>query len=91
MNERIQELYRQAHEPQPPTRGTGTLTKDILWEQPNKFNPEKFAELIVRECITVIENKMPDFTCKEDYENLIRKAGRMDAIDEIEQHFGVEQ
>ncbi len=52
---------------------------------------EKFAELIVRECITVIENKMPDFTCKEDYENLIRKAGRMDAIDEIEQHFGVEQ
>jgi hypothetical protein len=55
------------------------------------FDFEKFAELIVRECITVIENKMPDFTCKEDYENLIRKAGRMDAIDEIEQHFGVEQ
>jgi hypothetical protein len=50
MNERIRELYQQAHEPQPPTRGTGTLTKDILWEQPDKFNPEKFAELIVREC-----------------------------------------
>ena len=50
MNERIKELAEQAHEPQPPTRGTGTLTKDILWEQPNKFNPEKFAELIVKEC-----------------------------------------
>jgi len=51
---------------------------------------EKFAELIVQECITVIENKMPNFTCKEDYENLIRKAGRMDAIDEIKERFGVE-
>jgi hypothetical protein len=57
----------------------------------SRFDPKKFAELIVRECITVIENKMPDFTCKEDYENLIRKAGRMDAIDEIKQHFGVEE
>jgi hypothetical protein len=52
---------------------------------------KKFAELIIRECITVIENKMPNFTCKEDYENLIRKADRMDSIDEIKEHFGVER
>jgi hypothetical protein len=74
--------------------------KDKLWSEEYWNNPNtdkllsaqlnRFAELIVRECITVIENKMPDFTCKEDYENLIRKAGRMDAIDEIKQHFGVE-
>jgi len=51
----------------------------------------EFTQLIVKECITVIKNKMPEFTCKEEYDNLIRKAGRMDAIDEIEQHFGVEE
>jgi len=60
------------------------------WEVHDRISA-KFAELIVRECITVIENKMPEFTCKEEYDNLIRKAGRMDAIDEIEQHFGVEE
>lgn len=52
---------------------------------------EKFSQLIVQECVNIINKNMPEFTCKEDYENLIRKAGRMDAIDEIEQHFGVEQ
>jgi len=50
-----------------------------------------FAKLIVEECIGVIEVKMPEFTCKEEYDNLIRKAGRMDAIDEIKQHFGVDE
>ena len=81
MNERIQELMRQATNPD----------YDGDDGPANELNIEKFAELIVRECITVIENKMPEFTCKEEYDNLIRKAGRMDAIDEIEQHFGVEE
>ena len=49
-----------------------------------------FAKLIVRECVGVIETKMPEFSCKEEYDNLYRKAGRLDAIDEIKQHFGVE-
>jgi hypothetical protein len=82
MNERIRELAKQAG-----------LNMWVNGNNEVEFseNEKKFAELIVRECITVIENKMPDFTCKEDYENLIRKAGRMDAIDEIEQHFGVEE
>ena len=52
---------------------------------------EKFAELIVRECASVIEKNHPEFSCKEAADNLYRKAGRMDAIDEILQHFGVEQ
>ena len=59
MNERIRELYQHAHEPQPPTRGTGTLTKDILWGQPDKFNPEKFAELIVKDTMQVVANQLP--------------------------------
>ena len=53
MNERIRELYEQAHEEQSPISGQGRLTKDILWEQPKKFNPEKFAELIVKETLRI--------------------------------------
>ena len=57
MNERIRELYEQAHEEQSPISGQGRLTKDILWEQPKKFNLEKFAELIVRECADIALKK----------------------------------
>ena len=41
MNERIRELYKKAHE-------DGYLNKT--------FNPEKFAELIVKECVFAVEN-----------------------------------
>lgn len=50
---------------------------------------EKFAQLIVWDCINVIEKNMPVYDCKEDYQNLIRKAGRMDSIEEIKKYFGV--
>lgn len=94
MNERIRELRCKAQE-SAAEAFPGNIPFDpnpdpILWDRIH-LSYELFAQLIVQECITVIENKMPDFTCKEDYENLIRKAGRMDAIDEIKQHFGVEQ
>ena len=83
MNERMIELMNEAN------KDAGfTFTMDQAKSVHELM--EKFAELIVRECAGVIENKMPNFTCKEDYENLIRKAGRMDAIDEIKEHFGVE-
>lgn len=83
MNERIRELAEQAgYKPLPGFDFANSLEETYL---------KKFAELIVKECISVIEVKMPEFTCKEDYDNLIRKAGRMDAIDEIKEHFGVEQ
>ena len=80
MNERIKELAEQA----------GLE----MWINGNDEveiaeNQKKFAELIVKECASVIEKNHPEFTCKEDADNLYRKAGRMDAIDEILQHFGV--
>lgn len=85
MNERIKELAEQAD------LYARSDNSSMIFENYQKRYTEKFVELIVQECITVIENKMPNFTCKEDYENLIRKAGRMDAIDEIKEHFGVEE
>jgi hypothetical protein len=45
MNERIRELARQCYE-------TGPLGKDG-WPEYTKFNEEKFAELIIRECINI--------------------------------------
>ena len=68
-------------------------TKDFTGNEPvvwMDYYTEKFAELIVRECIKVIETNHPEFDCKESADNLIRRAGRMDAMDEISNHFEVE-
>lgn len=50
MNERIKQLVEQAFVEQPPVQGTARLTKDIFGSNQKKFSPEKFAELIVKEC-----------------------------------------
>jgi len=86
MNERIKELYQKAHEPQPPTRGTGTLTKDILWEQPDKFNPEKFALLIVKECMNAVGNGPMERASIQ----AIKAAFGVEYYEPIEKGFGVE-
>ena len=44
MNERIRELYEQALEQH--------VSNNSAWEE---LNPEKFAELIVRECVDIID------------------------------------
>jgi hypothetical protein len=74
MNERIKELAEQA-----------TMIKEVDCEgylgrsytrQEEYFDKEKFAELIVRECINVI---------RAEYVNL----GTTAAVNNIEKHFGV--
>jgi hypothetical protein len=50
MNERIKELFEQAHI-QPPAIRSG----QFAFTPPKTFSPEKFAELIVRECVGVVE------------------------------------
>lgn len=80
MNERILELAIQARE--------YAETKPDIYQV---AYDKKFAELIVRECIKVIETNHPEFDCKELADNLIRRAGRMDAMDEISNHFEVEE
>ena len=91
MNERIKELAKQSGgEFWQRIESDGVLNKEAYITFDPSESLEKFAKLIVRECASVIEKNHPDFTCKEDADNLYRKAGRMDAIDEILQHFGVE-
>jgi len=50
VNSIIKQLYEQAHEEQPPLQGTARLTLGIFWTQAKKFNPELFAELIIKAC-----------------------------------------
>ena len=68
MNERIQELAKQCYE-------TGPIGKDG-WPEYSKFNEEKFAKLIVRECIQLCDQ--------------VDLVGADDCIDNIKQHFEVE-
>ena len=51
-------------------------------------NAEKFAELIVRECVNVVENLSPGY---DDYRDQIEDAFRVDCVEQMKQHFGVEE
>jgi len=71
MNERVQQLLKQSTNP-PWDGEQGPM---------NEFNLEKFAELIVRECIAQCEQFLgdPDFTI-----------GAMRCAIQLNQYFGVE-
>ena len=77
MNERIQELYNKALEQH--------YSNNMAWED---LNIEKFAELIVKECIGCCEQVISDPVPKsvDTWLN-----GGTQCIDEIKQHFGVEE
>ena len=47
----------------------------------------KFAELIMAECIDIVENLSPGY---KDYRDQIEDAFRRDCVIEIKQHFGIE-
>ena len=79
MNERIQELIKQAT-----TIEYGVDNGFDL----ETFDKEKFAELIVRECIGVVENLSPGY---KDYRDQIEDAFRRDCIEEMKAKFGVEE
>lgn len=52
------------------------------------FDKEKFAELIVRECISIVEDMEPGY---KDYRDQIEDAFRRDCIAKIKHKFGVEE
>ena len=69
MNERIRELAREAGLPTYNPEGIPT-------------NLEKFAELIVRECVEVCNSRVGN----SDY-----NTGRMHCASDLKEHFGVEE
>jgi hypothetical protein len=87
MNERIRELVRQAviavDDPFPGNPLNDELEKMYI---PDCF-AEKFAELIVRECMNVVENVPYGYS---DYRNQIEDSFRLYCIENLKQHFGVE-
>jgi len=79
MNQRIQELAEQAKASVPP----GLVVSEWI----EVYN-EKLSLLIVQECVSVIENLSPGY---EDYRNQIEDAFRRDCVEQLKQHFGVEE
>ena len=77
MNERIRELAEQAGLQQ---RVWNSLGKELpMWqEDPDNPGLDKFAELIVKECIEVVGD------CSDQF------ATRSQITEEIKEHFGVE-
>ncbi len=49
---------------------------------------EKFAELIVRECINMVDNLPNGY---KDYRNTIENEFREDCINTMKKHFGIEE
>ena len=96
MNERIQELAKQAGEYvnsvyTPPVR---SKTPGKIWEDGHigwhtQFN-EKFAELIVRECVDKIVSKGTDWVDFAPSQTGVRPE-YWDMAQQIKQHFGVEE
>ena len=83
MNERIKELAEQAT--------TITYEEDgwrLYGTEVETFNKEKFAELIVRECIGCCEQVISD-SVPESVDTWLN--GGEQCIQEIKQHFGVEE
>jgi hypothetical protein len=77
MNERIKELLKQS-----------TGTRWYCGGEYSEVDQEKFAELIVKECIGVVENLSPGY---KDYRDQIEDAFRRDCVEEIKHKFGVEE
>ncbi len=70
MKERIKEIYNKALEQH--------VSNNKSWEE---LNPEKFAELIIRECMDVVRD------INQEYDG---GSTVVNAAEEIKQHFGVE-
>ena len=80
MNERIRQLAELSKTPK-------TMMVDGVLQSVVTIDAERFAELIVRECVGVVENLSPGYT---DYRNQIEDAFRGDCVGKIREHFGVE-
>ena len=78
MNAKIKELIEQATEQVSQPEGTYGLISDYVF----KFNKEKFAELIVRECLDEVIFNSDYFSSDKMQQQLVSK---------IKQRFGIEK
>ena len=86
MNERIKELWSQAG-------GHYNSGNQHTWPQYTIDDPEKFAELIVKECIDKITtyDLVPGHSAKWEDIYDIHTRLLQDLGEELKQHFGVEE
>jgi len=78
MNERIKELIEQARKK--------PMGDSWCYTSPKEFEL-KLAELIVKECVGIVETLPPGY---KDYRDQIEDAFRRCCIEDIKKHFGVE-
>ena len=78
MNEQIRELEIQCWEDTSPP-----WAENVSME----FNIQKFAELLIQDCLEQVNQAIPDTECAASG---IYKTARISAISRIKQHFGVE-
>ena len=84
MNDRIQELIKQSYDEVPHERD---------WDATSSvFNKEKFAELIIQECVNTIQNRAPGQLGKagegwtNGYDDGLKTGAFL-----IKQHFGIKE
>ena len=86
MNERIKELSKQAWE--------SISVQDALDDEAFDQFDQKFAELIVKECVQTLIDNMPErYTneaSEEDWDKGYDRAMK-DCVHHIQEHFGVEE
>ena len=86
MNDRIKELWSQAG-------GHYNSGNQHTWPQYTIDDPEKFAELIVKECADIINHRAD--TCSDWLDsvkaNEAVREGQRECAKTIKEHFGVEE
>jgi hypothetical protein len=78
MNERIKELAEQAG---------FNMHNDLIDGHNFNYEIEKLANIVIQECIGVVENLSPGY---KDYRDQIEDAFRRDCVAEMKLKFGIE-
>jgi hypothetical protein len=85
MNERVKQLAELS-------KSFKTMIVDGKMQSVLVIDPERFAELIVAECIGVVnKTDPPGYEDYPDYRDQIEKSFRIECVTEIKKHFGVEE
>ena len=95
MNMKIMELAAQAEEyMEIPMPDDVYHMGDDIFRRHKIFNREKFAELIVRECLTIVDNlvdKQADGSWTSNELSIVNNGALFEVTRRIKQHFGVEE